>query len=110
MNDDLLQSLASFGRELGKRFFGEAQGNGSSSDTISEQVVEHSAKQAAYIFTSLGVAHDVDEVMFGRVVGVLAGSTSTLIAEMTGHEIPLTASAVPDACDICERAYIAMKR
>jgi hypothetical protein len=103
-------SFEAFGIEFGMRMVRSVAAPQAGNERIGEQVVECSARQAAYIFKLLGVAHRVDEAVFGRVVGMLAGSNSAFITELTGQPIPVTDDAVPNGYQICSRAFDAMKR
>jgi hypothetical protein len=108
MEDEL--SFEAFGIEFGMRLFHSAAAPQPANAQIAEQVVEQSARQAAYIFKSLGIASRVDQAMFGRIVGFLVGSNSAFITELTGQPIPVTDDAVPNAYEICLRAFDSMRR
>ena len=103
-------SFEAFGIEFGMRMIRSVAAPQAGNGQIAEQVVEQSARQAAYIFKSLGLARRVDEAAFGKIVGFLVGSNSAFITELTGQPVPVTNDAVPNAYQICSRAFDAMKR
>jgi hypothetical protein len=103
-------SFEAFGIEFGMRMVRSVSAPQLANAQIAEQVVEQSARQAAYIFKSLGLARRVDEAAFGKIVGFLVGSNSAFITELTGQPIAVTGDAVPNAYQICSRAFDAMKR
>jgi hypothetical protein len=107
MEDEL--SFEAFGIEFGMRMFRSVSAPQAANQQIAQQLLEQSVGQAVHIFTSLGIAHRVNEAMFGRMVGFLVGSNSAFIAEVTGQPIPMTDDAVPNADRICVRAFNAMK-
>ena len=112
MEGDFLMSLVGLGMQIGDQIFEQlfASNHPINAQAVAELIVRCSAGQAAAIVKNLGLAEVINEEEFGNITGLIAGGTSTLIGELTGHEILLSVETVPNAMAICLSAFDAMRK